>query len=80
MDVYGESFRHLLPTDVGDSVEGETVIDLVVVVEVLPDRVDDEPDELRILVHEQRESEVALNQTQQRQHTKSKNVISMGLK
>jgi hypothetical protein len=60
MDVHGESLRHLLPTDIGDGMEGETVVDLVVVVEVLSDGVDYESDELRVLVHEKGESEVSL--------------------
>ena len=60
MDIYREGLCHLLSSDVGDGVKGETVVDLVVVVEVLSNRVDDEPNHVRVLVHEEGESEVSL--------------------
>lgn len=61
VDVLRESFGHLLAADVGDGVQRETVAELVVVVQVLSYRVDDETKKVRVLVHEQRDGEVTLN-------------------
>jgi len=41
--------------------KSETVVDLVVVVEILSNRVDDESDHVRVFVHEQGKSEVSLS-------------------
>ena len=52
MNVLDESLGHFLATDVGYGVKCETVGDLVVVSEVLANRIDDEAQEVRVLVHE----------------------------
>lgn len=52
MDVFCQSFCHFLSTNIRNCVECKTVMDLVVVVQVFPDRVHDETEEIRILVHE----------------------------
>lgn len=51
MHVLGKCFCHLLSTDIRNGVQGQTVVDLVVVVEVFPDGVHDQPKEIGILVH-----------------------------
>lgn len=60
MDVRRERLGHLLASDVGDRMQGETVVDLGRVVEVLADRIDDQADQVRVLVQEERDGEVAL--------------------
>lgn len=61
VDVLGQGFGHFLAADVCDGVQREAIADFVVVVEVLSYRVDYEPQEVRVLVHEQGDCEVALH-------------------
>lgn len=60
MNILGESFRHFASSDVGDGMEGQTVVNLVVRVQVFPDRVDHQPEEVRVLMHQQSHGKVAL--------------------
>jgi hypothetical protein len=40
--------------------KGQTVVNLVVLVQVLPNRVDDKAKEIGVLVHQQRNGEISL--------------------
>ena len=51
---------HLLPTNIGDRIQGQAVEDLIVVVEIFANRIDDQADELGILVHEKGDCEITL--------------------
>ena len=41
MDIFCERFRHLTSSNVCNSMQGQTVVYLVVLIQVLPDRVHD---------------------------------------
>lgn len=56
----GERLSHFHATEVGNGVKGKAVEDLVVVLEVLADRVDDQAHNVRVFVHEQRHGKVSL--------------------
>ena len=60
MHVLCEGLRHLLPADIRNGVQGQTVVDLVVVIQILANGVDNKSQEVRILVHEKGHSEVSL--------------------
>lgn len=60
VDVWCERLCHVCSANVCNGVKREAVGRLVHLVEVLTDRVDDEAHNVRVLVHEKREREVAL--------------------
>lgn len=60
MDVWCQCLGDFVTPDVGNGVKGETVVDLAVALEVLPNGVDDQPKEVGVLMHEERDREIAL--------------------
>ena len=52
MDVLTQRLCHLRSANIGNSMKGQTVVDLVVLVQVLPYRVDDKAKEVGVLVHQ----------------------------
>lgn len=60
VDVWCERFRHVGSANIRNGVQGKAIGRLVHLIKVFADRVDDESDYVRILVHEEREREVAL--------------------
>jgi hypothetical protein len=60
MDVLAQRFCHLRSTNIGDSVKGQAVVDLVILVQVLPYRVDDKTKKVGVLMHQQRDCEISL--------------------
>ena len=50
MHVLGKRFGHLFPPDIRDRVQGQAIVDLVVVIQIFPDRVDHQPDQVRVFV------------------------------
>lgn len=59
MDIGTESFAHLPSADIGNCVECQTIIQLVVVQQVLLDAVYDQMEKVVFLVEEQRDGEIA---------------------
>lgn len=51
MDIVSKSFSHLASPNVSNSMQSQAVIDLVVLVQVLPDGVYDKTEEVRVFVH-----------------------------
>ena len=51
MHVLGKCLRHLLSADVSDGMKGQTIMDLIVIVEVFPNGIHNQPKEVGILVH-----------------------------
>lgn len=60
MDVLAQRFCHLRSTNIGDSMKGQAVVDLVILVQVLPYRVDDKTKKVGVLVHQQCDCEISL--------------------
>lgn len=60
MDILTQRFRHLRSTNIGNGMKGQAVVNLVVLVQVLPNRVDDKAKEIGVLVHQQRNGEISL--------------------
>ena len=50
MHVLGKRFGHLFPPDIRDRVQGQAIVDLVVVIQIFPDRIDHQPDQVRVFV------------------------------
>lgn len=73
MNIDSERLCHLCTTNVGDGVQSEAVGRVVELFEVLANRVDHQSHQVRVLVHEQRERQVALkDQAGQAQHREQK--------
>jgi hypothetical protein len=60
MDVLAQRFRHLRSTNIGDSMKSQAVVDLVILVQVLPYRIDDKTKKIGVLVHKQCDCEISL--------------------
>lgn len=60
MDVLTQRFRHLCSSNIGDSMKRQAIVDLVVLIEVLSNRIDNEAEKVRVLVHQQRHGKIPL--------------------
>lgn len=60
MHIFSQGVGHLFPANIGYGVQCQTVVGLVHVVQIFPERVDHQTDEVGVLVHEQRQSQVTL--------------------
>ena len=63
MYIFHQRFGHLVAPDICNSVESQAVADLVVLVQVFPNRVDYQSKQIGVLVHQQRHREVPLGYT-----------------
>jgi hypothetical protein len=72
VNIWCERFRHLGTSDIRDSVQCKAVRRLVHLIEVLANRVDNETNDVRVLVHQEGEGEVTLcERTGQRESSKA---------
>ena len=60
MYILHERFSHLASSNIGDRVKRQAIVDFVIRIEVFSDGVDYKTEEVRVLVHEQGDSQVAL--------------------
>lgn len=60
MYILGQCFGHLAASNIGNSMQCQTVIDLVILVQVLTDRVYYQSKEVRVLVHQKSYCQIAL--------------------
>ena len=58
MDITAQCFAHFPAAHVGNSMQSQTVVQFVDVVEILPDTVDDEVQELMLLMEEECDGKV----------------------
>ena len=52
MHILCQSFRHLTSANVCNSVQGKTIIDLVILVQIFPNGVNDKTQKIRVLMHQ----------------------------
>lgn len=60
MNVLSQCIGHLSTTNIRYSMKSEAIVHFVVGLQILPDGVDDEAKEVRVLVHEERHGQVSL--------------------
>jgi hypothetical protein len=60
MNVFGQGFGHLASANICDGVQRKAVADLAVLMQIFPNRVHDQAQEVRVLMHKQSDSEVTL--------------------
>ncbi len=60
MNILSECFRHLTASDIGYSMEREAIVNFIISMQVLANRVYDQAQEVRILVHQESDGEVTL--------------------
>jgi hypothetical protein len=60
MDILTQRFRHFRSSNVGNSMKCQAIVDLVVLIEILSNRIDHEAKKIRVLMHQQRHSKIPL--------------------
>lgn len=58
MNIGGKRFTHLAPTHIRDSMQCETVMELIITDQILPDTVDDQMQQFMLLMQKQRHRKV----------------------
>ena len=71
MDILTQCFRHFRPSNVGKSMKCQAIVNLVVLIEVLSDRIDHEAKKVRVLVHQQCHSKIPLPETKHSEKSRS---------
>lgn len=60
MNIFTQCFSHLRSTNISNSVKSQAVVYLVVLIQVLSDRVDDQAKKVGVLVHQQCHCKISL--------------------